>query len=239
MNPDAVFTKKMNDAVASYSKAGDGEWGHLAQFAELAALEHLHGDGYKQLSFDDAMKLTKLTHAAHCMLYAPWNEQVFELYAPRAALLMQLRFDGYLGFPGGLVDGDETPIEAVNREMKEEMNFDTSKHSVAVRHHVVSHVNEAMGFVAHFYALPVPFPDFLDVERVCLTADDYGKEVLGILRPPLYTMGDHYRGFPAFLDHNFIGNSREQLLESLVKCNIMSKDEIQIALNKSRHRDKK
>ena len=32
---------------------------------------------------------------------------------------MQLRFDGTLGFPGGMVDGKETPEQAASRELKE------------------------------------------------------------------------------------------------------------------------
>lgn len=33
---------------------------------------------------------------------------------------MQMRFDGTLGFGGGIVDPGETPEEAVNRELSEE-----------------------------------------------------------------------------------------------------------------------
>ena len=37
---------------------------------------------------------------------------------------MQMRFDGNLGFPGGLVDPtDATPVDGVNRELLEEMNI--------------------------------------------------------------------------------------------------------------------
>ena len=33
---------------------------------------------------------------------------------------MQMRFDGTLGFAGGIVEPGETPEEAVNRELSEE-----------------------------------------------------------------------------------------------------------------------
>lgn len=55
--------------------------------------------------------------------------------------------------------------------------------------------------------------------------------MLGTVRVPLYTMGDHYRGFPAFLKHNFIGCSREQLVAALSSLNILTPEEIQLALN--------
>ena len=39
---------------------------------------------------------------------------------------MQARFDGCLGFPGGLLDKDETEevFEALNRELQEEIGLD-------------------------------------------------------------------------------------------------------------------
>ena len=39
---------------------------------------------------------------------------------------MQLRFDGVFGFPGGLVDKGENPVEGLNREMQEEIGLDVS-----------------------------------------------------------------------------------------------------------------
>ena len=37
---------------------------------------------------------------------------------------MQMRFDGLIGFPGGLVDPGEDVVQGLNRELKEEMNLD-------------------------------------------------------------------------------------------------------------------
>ena len=36
---------------------------------------------------------------------------------------MQMRFDGTLGFPGGLVDAGEDPVQGLNREMHEEIGL--------------------------------------------------------------------------------------------------------------------
>jgi len=44
-------------------------------------------------------------------------------------------------------------------------------------------------------------------------------------------LGDYYRGFPAFLKHNFIGCSRKQLLAALTSLNILTSEEIQLALS--------
>ena len=36
---------------------------------------------------------------------------------------MQMRFDGVLGFPGGMMDKGEDPVLALNREMAEEIGL--------------------------------------------------------------------------------------------------------------------
>jgi U8 snoRNA-decapping enzyme len=38
---------------------------------------------------------------------------------------MQMRFDGRLGFPGGIVDPGERIVEGLNRELLEEIALDT------------------------------------------------------------------------------------------------------------------
>lgn len=55
--------------------------------------------------------------------------------------------------------------------------------------------------------------------------------MLGTHRVPLYTLGDHYRGFPVFLKNKFIGNSRDQLLTFISCMNILTSEEIQLVLN--------
>ncbi|CAH1400209.1 unnamed protein product [Nezara viridula] len=128
-------------------------------------------------------------HASHCMIFSFNNGKVIleDEYYAKANVLMQMRFDGHLGFPGGLVDEGETPEEAVTREMEEEMAMDRQKLKISA-------------------------------------------EVMGIMRIPLYTMIDGYRGFPAFLDNCFIGNSKEQLIYTLILKGIMTKEEIDKSL---------
>ena len=58
-------------------------------------------------------------------------------------------------------------------------------------------------------------------------------QVMGIVRCPLYTLPNGL-GFPAFLRHKFIGNSREQLLMTLERHGLLSAEEVQCALETSR-----
>lgn len=53
---------------------------------------------------------------------------------------------------------------------------------------------------------------------------------MGMVRVPLYTMKDGFRGLPAFLSNNFIGITKEQLIKGLTLKNILTQDEISKAL---------
>ena len=140
-----------------------------------------------------------------------------------------MRFDGYLGFPGGLVDPGETPVEAVNRELKEEVGIE--QQIVSEQHHQFTHVNKKQNFILHFYAVEVSKSEILEFEKNSLTAHDHGEESLGMVQVPLYTMGDAYRGFPSFLNNNFVGNAKYQLVETLVNLKILTKEYVIQALN--------
>ena len=47
---------------------------------------------------------------------------------------MQMRFDGTLGFPGGVVDEGESPEEAVSRELSEELGNNSLLMSLSLAH---------------------------------------------------------------------------------------------------------
>lgn len=93
---------------------------------------------------------------------------------------MQMRFDGYLGFPGGLIDEGEDPVFSLNRELKEEMALDLSKYSVKNENYIVSHYNGKNNLGLHFYALEVTMSDIKNIETQALNAEDYGIEVRAI-----------------------------------------------------------
>lgn len=54
-----------------------------------------------------------------------------------------------------------------------------------------------------------------------------------MVRCPLATLPNGL-GFPAFLSNNFIGNSREQLIEGIRKCGLLTDQEIRGALERSK-----
>ncbi|XP_059161340.1 U8 snoRNA-decapping enzyme-like [Physella acuta] len=176
----------------------------------------------------------KLQHASHGMIYANQKQLLWDLYEQKGLVMMQMRFDGVLGFPGGLVDEGETPVEGMNREMHEEIGLDLTKYSFNEQHHIASYLNKAKNLVLHFYLMEVTVEDFSTLELKTLNAKEYGIETYGIIRVPLFTMGDGLRGFPAFLANQFAGHSRCELILGLLTAKLFTENEMAIALSSYR-----
>jgi len=200
----------------------------------------------QELTIEEAVSLEGVRHAVHGMIWSPWDNQITTLdkceYDPRAAVMMQLRFDGHFGFPGGMVSRLETMTgldevaalekltDTLNRELVEEVNMDCSKVLFKPENYCYSQrhgTNDAI--VCHFFTLKTSLELFHDLECRALKAEDFGIETLGHVRVPLYKMHDGYRGFYAFLQNNFIGNSRTQLFRGLLVNNILSLEEVKEA----------
>ncbi|XP_076468899.1 U8 snoRNA-decapping enzyme-like [Babylonia areolata] len=188
---------------------------------------------YIQMTFHQSKSLgTEYIHACHGMIFARTNRVVWEQLSVRACILMQMRFDGVIGFPGGLVDSGEDLVTALNREMEEEIGLEVSKYSFTADDHVETMVNQVKKLVLHFFVKEITEEEFCLVEQRQLSAPEFGVETMGCIRVPLYTMPDGLRGFPAFLANQFIGNARHQLLTGLSHCKIMTQEEIQSSLAK-------
>ena len=89
-----------------------------------------------------------------------------------------MRFDGYLGFPGGLIDEGEDVVVGLNRELVEEMHLDVGKYPVKEEDYVVTHWSPSKKLLLHFYALEVAIEDLKKMEESATQACDYGTEVL-------------------------------------------------------------
>ncbi|XP_074645285.1 U8 snoRNA-decapping enzyme-like [Tubulanus polymorphus] len=212
-------------------------WAHLADSEGYGRpskkVDHV------EIAFSEAQKLTGYKHGGHAMIWAPDpDHKVFDLYSSRAQILMQMRFDGLLGFPGGLIDPGEDVITGVNRELREEIRLDP-KFDLTHADHVASHRDDGKNLVLHFFTKKVTLEEFREIEKDVLSAEEYGAEVLGPVRVPLYTMGDNLRGLPMFLLNQFAGNARGQLLTSVESLGILTKHEIAEAVRAAENFDKK
>ncbi|XP_060036254.1 U8 snoRNA-decapping enzyme isoform X1 [Erinaceus europaeus] len=117
-------------------------------------------------------------HACHAMLYAPEPGKLFGRIPLRYAVLMQMRFDGRLGFPGGFVDVHKGSLEdGLNRELAEELGDAASGFRVERSDYRSSHAAaSAPRVVAHFYAKLLAREQLLAVERAAPHARDHGLE---------------------------------------------------------------
>lgn len=163
-------------------------------------------------------------NASHCVLWATSDARASGNNPVRALILMQFRVDGSLGFPGGFLNPGECPAAAANREMREEINLDTSKLFVTPNNHLITFINDDSKVVLHLYSLEIGEEDFKQLEKRILEAPHYGRETLGFFRVPLFNIATG--GFETLLRQVFIGMAMEQLLYALVKLGIMTSEEV-------------
>ncbi|XP_068604930.1 U8 snoRNA-decapping enzyme [Brachionichthys hirsutus] len=184
-----------------------------------------------QLSRAEALACSDYRHACHVMLYSDTNAQLFGRIPIKHIVLMQIRFDGLLGFPGGLVNPTEETLEAgLSREFLEEMGVALP---VSVADHVESCHAPASStslssshLITHFYVKKIDEEQIVEVEKAAAsTAEDHGQEVLGLVRVPVYTMKDG-GGLGSFLSHSFVGNARSQLVNSLLRFNLVTPEQL-------------
>lgn len=177
----------------------------------------LQMEGDRKVELSEALALGPgWRHACHALLYAPDPRKLFGRIPMRFAVLMQMRFDGRLGFPGGFVDAQDSCLEdGLNRELREELGDAVSAFRVERSDYQSSRIAARPRVVAHFYAKRLTLEQLQAVEARAPLAKDHGLEVLGLVRVPLYIMRDGEGGLPAFLENSFIGAAREQLLEAL------------------------
>ena len=92
-----------------------------------------------------------------------------------------MRFDGTLGFPGGIADWRETPEMALNREMSEELGCDVSKFAITPDDHLFSKVSKNLKpgrtYCLHSYAKEISKETLEHIEKCSLEGNDYGLEV--------------------------------------------------------------
>ncbi|XP_031142765.1 U8 snoRNA-decapping enzyme [Sander lucioperca] len=194
-----------------------------------------------QLSRAEALACSGCRHACHVMLYCDTKSQLFGRLPIRHIILMQMRFDGLLGFPGGFVKPSEETLEAgLSRELLEELGVAlpilVEDHADSCYAPASSHSSSSSSssrLITHFYVKKMEEEQIREVERAAAsTATDHGQEVLGMVRVPLYTTKGG-GGLAAFLSHSFIGNARSQLADSLLRLNLVAPEELHKALTHS------
>lgn len=152
--------------------------------------------------------------------FAPWKyfkDQMQDLRCP--GVIMLDRWDGRSGFPGGTLESGESLIDALMREVKEEIGINIRPNKV---HGIASH---EWKIVTHLYGLKVTEMEFFHLFYHILNnfsrsillhsyeepdESHFMSEITGIKIVPL--VEHHGKGINKFLDNSFAGTSREDLL---------------------------
>ncbi|XP_045394637.1 U8 snoRNA-decapping enzyme isoform X2 [Lemur catta] len=135
--------------------------------------------GARRLELAEALALGPgWRHACHALLYATDPGMLFGRIPLRYAVLMQMRFDGRLGFPGGFVDTQDSSLEdGLNRELREELGEAAAAFRVERADYRSSHAGSGPRVVAHFYAKRLTLEQLLAVETGATRAKDHGLEL--------------------------------------------------------------
>ncbi|KAM6924415.1 U8 snoRNA-decapping enzyme [Xenentodon cancila] len=189
------------------------------------------------LSRADALAMSGCRHACHVMLYSDTDSQLFGKIPIRHIILMQMRFDGLLGFSGGLVNpSEETLEEGLRRELLEELGLAVPVSAEDLVESCFAPVlsssssSSSSQLILHFYVKKMDEEEIREVEKAAAcTAADHGLEVMGMVRVPLYGI----KSLSSFLSHSFIGNARSQLVSSLLRLRLVSPEKLHKALTLS------
>jgi 8-oxo-dGTP pyrophosphatase MutT (NUDIX family) len=151
---------------------------------------------------------------------SPWKyfkDEIQKVQCP--AVIMIDRWDGRMGFPGGTRNKDESIVQALIREIKEEIGITVKPDKI---HPIASHSSK---ITTHFYGLKVLEIEFLHIyyhilnnfsRSILLHAYEEGdeshfmSEITGIKIVPLIQHAG--KGINHFIGNHFAGSSREDLL---------------------------
>ncbi|XP_078520717.1 U8 snoRNA-decapping enzyme-like [Lissotriton helveticus] len=202
----------------------------MAEFTEdLPGEGKVEGSGLRNITREASLELSGYKHACHVMLHAPDPEnKLFGRIPLRHAVLMMMRFDGRLGFPGGFVDPEDVSLEdGLTRELTEEVGWGENLYPITEEDHLSCQVRDhPQKMVTHFYAKQLTLEELSGIEVSATHAKEHGLEVMGMVRVPLFTMRDGSGGLPAFLSNRFIGNSRSQLVYGLRVLKLVREDKL-------------
>lgn len=171
------------------------------------------------LGWTDHPKKNAVFLAIYVESISPWKyfkDDMQHLKCP--AIIMIDRWDGRMGFPGGTVNEGENLMDALVREIKEEIGITIKPSQV---NPIVTHESR---IVTHLYGLKVLEAEFLHIyyhilnnfsRSILLHAYEEGdqshfmSEITGIKIVPLVQHDN--KGINRFLENAFAGATREDL----------------------------
>lgn len=121
-------------------------------------------------------------------------------------VLMQLRTDGYYGFIGGMVDKGEMLIEALLREVHEEINFNLDIEKIEP---LVSYKTKNTNIHSFTYEVQ-SLEELIEIQLKSLSAKHFPSESGGCILLKAVDYGNK-KGYTNFLKNNFCETSKIEL----------------------------
>jgi len=188
----------------------------------------------KFVNHDGPLEQNFEKEGAFMAVYCRGNDIMDKLDPP--LVLLQMRFDGRLGFAGGKIEKGESPLEAAQREFQEEFGckevFNANHNKIEfISSHIIQTSSNKL-IRTYLYAKEFTKDEIIKMERMVLFAPHYGIEVFGVIRCPLFvtSKGD---GLPTFLKNQFAGSAFEEFVHFLSKQQLFDRNDLKNVIEKA------
>lgn len=164
----------------------------------------------------------------YCLDWQPWktyrevDEERRKLTVPTC--LMINRWDGTIGFIGGIVDKNESFEKAIKREVLEEIGHKLSLKLEPIVAHDIGPIT------THAFSVQITHEEILHIQKDAALSEDFGSELTGVFLPHLidYDSSTKSRkgGIVELYKNSMAPSVREELTHFLLKKKIFSRTKL-------------